>query len=657
MQQPAGVRVDGSADKNSPRNPFASSSDEDSDEDMSSAERAALRRLQRTTNDSSAASASTSQHSNGQAQAVAPADITMTSFEIAALQRLYELHQQERLAGGDVEDAVELRIDPADGNAYEFEDFLDFYGLEAADRWAKATPLDGAQLEKLQAASPKQGGAPQALEQGVQVIAEPSTGAKDSRANSQHTSADDVDDSTNSNAAPAHPSLWQSLDPALFESIVDDITLLRDFARKLRHERKVRRLQMQAYDPDAKRQPNVGNDGNAGTGSSKIDYNLPWKVCSRVTAHSSSVTCLCLADGGGVLVSGSDGGDIRLWVLTETLQLRPMNNDSSSGGGGGSSEDVPESESDASGTLLAQEGGAIRCLASIGTSSPLVASTSASEPPCIKIWDVRARAHRQTLRGHTDTVSCLSCALSFGSGASAAVLISGSEDHSLKVWETNSGTCIRTMKGHHDAVWSVCCPPADSSTDTSLTRSTVFSGSWDCTIRLWEYTTGECKAVVRAAHQDGIWALCYLGALRPADNAPVASQRRTDGRNFGPDAEWGQAIQEHLYIATASWDKTVKVWDISTRPPTVVHTLKNHTFSVTSVAPVPGTPLLVSTSEDRSVRVWNADTGNALAAMMPRDGGHSDGVRCAVTLSDGETLVTGGWDKRVVVWQARRGGE
>ena len=76
-------------------------------------------------------------------------------------------------------------------------------------------------------------------------------------------------------------------------------------------------------------------------------------------------------------------------------------------------------------------------------------------------------------------------------------------------------------------------------------------------------------------------------------------------------------------IVSGSGDKTVRVWDVDTGKP-IGQPLTGHTAVVSSVAFSPDGKRIVSGSGDDTVRVWDADTGNRSAQPMTSDTGGGD---------------------------------
>jgi WD40 repeat protein len=96
-------------------------------------------------------------------------------------------------------------------------------------------------------------------------------------------------------------------------------------------------------------------------------------------------------------------------------------------------------------------------------------------------------------------------------------------------------------------------------------------------------------------------------------------------------------------IASASYDKTVQVWDATSHS-----TYKGHTNQVNSVAWSLDGKRIASGSDDKTVRVWDASTGNLLLTYT----GHSDPVLSVAWSPDGKRIASGSRDNTVQVWNA-----
>src|SRR5438270_85324 len=66
-------------------------------------------------------------------------------------------------------------------------------------------------------------------------------------------------------------------------------------------------------------------------------------------------------------------------------------------------------------------------------------------------------------------------------------------------------------------------------------------------------------------------------------------------------------------IVSGSWDRTVKVWDANTGREAV--TLRGHTAEVNSVRFSPDGKRIASASYDQTVRVWDTQTGQRLLSL------------------------------------------
>lgn len=102
-------------------------------------------------------------------------------------------------------------------------------------------------------------------------------------------------------------------------------------------------------------------------------------------------------------------------------------------------------------------------------------------------------------------------------------------------------------------------------------------------------------------------------------------------------------------LASGNDDKTVKLWDTQTGA--WKQNLTGHNGGVNSVTFSPDGITLASGSSDDTVRLWDARTG----ALKQTLTGHSGDVESVAFSPDGKTLASGSYDMMVKLWDAKTG--
>lgn len=110
------------------------------------------------------------------------------------------------------------------------------------------------------------------------------------------------------------------------------------------------------------------------------------------------------------------------------------------------------------------------------------------------------------------------------------------------------------------------------------------------------------------------------------------------------------------FIASGSWDKTIKLWQLVTNQngeieSSLLNTLNGHSDWVRSVAISPNSQIVVSGSEDKTIKLWQISNGKLLQNIR----GHSDYIRCVAFSPDGTTITSGSDDKTVKGWDVNSG--
>ena len=103
-------------------------------------------------------------------------------------------------------------------------------------------------------------------------------------------------------------------------------------------------------------------------------------------------------------------------------------------------------------------------------------------------------------------------------------------------------------------------------------------------------------------------------------------------------------------LASASWDKTIQLWDVSTGR--TIQRFAGHTFGRSSVVFSPdGTRLASSASGDKTIRLWDVSTGRSIQCFAE----HTAGVSSVVFSPDGTRLASASWDKSIRLWDVSIG--
>ncbi|KAJ3325867.1 Guanine nucleotide-binding protein subunit beta-2-like 1 [Boothiomyces sp. JEL0866] len=165
-----------------------------------------------------------------------------------------------------------------------------------------------------------------------------------------------------------------------------------------------------------------------------------------------------------------------------------------------------------------------------------------------------------------------------------------------------------TLKGHSGWVTSIAT--------SAETPNTILSSSRDKKIIVWHLTRDE-------------------------ENYGVAHRALTGHNHFVQDVVISSDGQ---FALSASWDKTLRLWDIATGKTT--RRFVGHTNDVLSVAFSPDNRQIVSSSRDKTIKLWNT-LGECKFTLT--DDSHTEWVS-AVRFSPNSAnplIVSSGWDKLV----------
>jgi WD40 repeat protein/nucleoside phosphorylase len=359
-------------------------------------------------------------------------------------------------------------------------------------------------------------------------------------------------------------------------------------------------------------------------------------------AHDGYITAFAWSHDSTKFASGGDDRKVKIWsVDTQQHQIQVL-------------------------FILNEHEQRIRTLA---WSSDGTRVASGSRDQTIKIWDVQSGDCLLTLTGHQGTVRSLAWS------PDDRKILSGSIDKTIKVWDSSNGECLRTLVGHEDWVRSV---------DWHKDGQRVISSSDDTTIRVWNILSGFCEKKL-SGHRDVVrtiaWSPDFQKILSGSDDTTLKIWDFDKGECLSTCYGHRDSIRyvawsdDNNHIFSSSEDKTISMWnassgtcdftlydawnslDISIIPTDALYPepIEPHNFTVfgdnatvKSVAWSPDGKKVVTGSRDKTIKVWDALSGECLAVLS----GHGSTVRSVAWSPDGAYIVSGSRDKAIQIWDA-----
>jgi len=214
----------------------------------------------------------------------------------------------------------------------------------------------------------------------------------------------------------------------------------------------------------------------------------------------------------------------------------------------------------------------------------------------VREWNATTGVCKRTLRGHLGFVPSVAVS------ADGKTIVSGADDGKVLQWHANTGTLIRTLVGGRAGIVAV-----------SRDGSTIASGCSNATVCLWDGMTGARKHGLAGHDKYGITGLAFS-----PDGTTIASA--------GEDGAW--------------------IWDVESGKHLKV---LRHQFRVDCMAMMPDGKILVTVAA-ATMRVFDIESGKCVRLMQP------DRKVGAVAISpDSRFIVSGSDDGTLWVWDAATG--
>jgi len=321
--------------------------------------------------------------------------------------------------------------------------------------------------------------------------------------------------------------------------------------------------------PDTKTDtnPDIFKDVNPGK---NINGKCQWSVLS----HTSQVASVSFSPDGKFLASGSWDKTIKLWEIPSGKLLKTFKGDSlntyslsfSPDGKllASCSDNVVKLWKIPSGNLAAALKGHSKPVYSVSFSPDGKLLASGSGDKTVRLWDIQTGELLKTLDNNFNEVTCVSFS------RDGKLFASGCNNDTVKIRDIPSGNLLKELKAEsYEEIISFSFSP-DSTALTACSNKN--------TIRIWEITSGN-----------------LLKELKSKSSANFNLV------NFSPDGK---------LFAACSWDifkNSIKIWEYPSWK--FLTELTGHSDRIYSVSFSPDGNVLASGSGDKTVKLWDIQTG------------------------------------------------
>lgn len=439
----------------------------------------------------------------------------------------------------------------------------------------------------------------------------------------------------------------------------------------------------------------ASNDGSV------IAWNIDnLSEISKLNGHEDSAICIVISNNGEFCISGSSDKSLIIWDLETFKQKGKLlghrdgvcavslskDNKKALSGSADMTIRIWDIESMSQSIIIQAHENIVR---SVAISSDGSFAVSASYDKLIRVWDLKNVSLLKEMKGHIGEINSIVIT------EDNELAISGADDLTVRVWDIKTGKENFNMPGHSKLVIGGGVFENDNKVFTISNDETICI--WDCakkcqtkqikwkSYRIDSISIANIKKVIFSIANENIIlpALDFNAHLFFSSIYFSFSGKKCMAISHSEEFMIIGSVDKNLYICESNnskkiiflsyefkaklaghtdavntvaitkndekavsggSDNLIIIWDIKSL--TKESLLCGHTGPISSISIF--NSKLISTSYDKSIRLWNLNTQKCAAIFH----GHTSWVLCSSISADGKTFATGGGDEDcgIIIW-------
>ncbi|MBK9736695.1 MAG: hypothetical protein IPO92_17750 [Saprospiraceae bacterium] len=230
------------------------------------------------------------------------------------------------------------------------------------------------------------------------------------------------------------------------------------------------------------------------------------------------------------------------------------------------------------------------------------------------------------------------------------LLLAGDIDGHLHWIDMASHKIVNRVAHHKGSVFGIC-----------KAGQAIFTVSGDGYLCKWDISSRQPLESIYISHQ-GLRSIAfnetsdilYIGS---SDNAIYVIQKSSLSiiniiKNAHENSVFCFAFIDDLFLVSGGRDAHMVVRFLNTLE--VAHNIGAHWFTINSIIFIREHKLIATASRDKTIRIWDADNFELLQSIDVQKGGHINSVNKLMWIPQFDTLISASDDRTLILWKINK---